>query len=199
MLSWTFAGEVGELCRLYPELEELEVYAGGYTLTAPAFPKLRRLSLQTCSIDPATIQNLIAADWPALEELELWFGSSVNGVETGIDQLRAILATPFPKLRSLALSNGEQSDELCAMVLQSPLLPRLSSLAIAKSTMTDVGARLLVAGADRLRHLAVLDVDNNYLSNDALHRLRTTLPQTRSNDQRDADEDEGNHYASIWE
>src|SRR5262249_40538234 len=93
MLSWTSAGEVA-LHALYPNLEELEVHAGRYSLTAPAYPKLRRLILQTCSIDPATLQAIVAADWPMLEELELWFGSRSYGVELVAADLAALLATP---------------------------------------------------------------------------------------------------------
>jgi uncharacterized protein (TIGR02996 family) len=200
MLSWTSAGEVA-LHELYPNLEELEVHAGRYSLTAPEYPKLRRLILRTCSIDPATIQAIVAAEWPALEELELWFGSHSYGIELAAADLAALLATPFPRLRSLSLSNGEDTDALCAAIVESPLLPQLAELAITKSTLTDEGAGRLIAAAGRLKHLESLDIDDNYVSEVAVAAVKRALPQTCSTEQREADEYEGklHYYAAVGE
>lgn len=202
MLSWTEAGELAGTATLFPNLEELEVHAGSYQLTAPHFPRLQRLTLRTCGMTAENLEAIAAADWPALERLELWVGSASYGVRVTAEQFEPLLqSTRLPRLRSLALCNCELTDTLCASVLASPLLPGLESLSLAKGTMTEAGALLLIDGAQRLRHLELLDVDDNYLSDEIVARLQHVLPQTRSTEQRTPEEYDGqlHRYASVGE
>ena len=123
-------------------------------------------------------------------------------MEFSVEHVRPLLhSTRLPRLTSLALCNCEFTDELCAAVLASPLLPSLKSLSFAMGTMTEVGARALIAGADRLRGLETLDVDDNYLPDSVLEELQQVLPQTRSDEQRTAEEYDGalHRYASVGE
>jgi uncharacterized protein (TIGR02996 family) len=202
MLSWTSAGELSGLAALYPNLESLEVEAGSYTLTAPRFPRLARLVLQTCGGTRDQLWAVADADWPRLSALEMWFGSAAYGVDIGAGNFEVLLASPrMPALRSLALCNCELTDELCEAIVRSPLLPQLRALSLAKGTMTDAGAAVLVAHADRLRHLDGIDVGDNYLDDDTLAALRAALPQVTGDDQRAADVDDGvaRRYAPVGE
>lgn len=201
MLSWTSAGELSGLAELYPNLESLEVDAGTYALTAPHFPRLERLALRTCRGTRAHLRAVADGDWPRLASLAMGFGSKQYGVELSVDDFMPLLeSTRLPALRSLELTNCELTDELCAAVLESPLLPRLSSLALTGGTMTEVGARTLIRGAERLRHLATIDVDNNYLDETILAELQTALPQVTSDEQRRVEVYDGaERYAAVGE
>lgn len=202
MLSWTSAGELAGFATLFPNLETLAVEAGGYALTTPNFPRLKSLVLQTCGMTADNLAAISAADWPSLEQLELWAGSSAYGIEPTVDQFAPLLKSPrLPRLKSLGLCNCEVTDALCAAVLASPLLPQLESLSFAKGTMTDAGAQLLIAGADRLRHLERLDIDDNYVWSEVVGELQRALPQTLSQSQRTAEAYEGqlHRYASVGE
>lgn len=202
MLSWTSAGELGALGAVFPRLEVLDVRAGSFQLTAPAFGALKALRLKTCGLTEAAVAALATAEWPALEELEVWVGSASSGVRVTADHFEALFASPgLPALKRLALSNCEFTDALCAQVLRSPLLPRLEELSLTMGTMTEAGAQLLALGAAQLRHLKVLDVDDNYLPAGALEALQQALPQTHSAGQRTPEEFEGalHRYASVGE
>ena len=202
MLSWTSAGELAGVAAVFPNLESLEVRAGSYTLTAPRFPRLKSLVLQTCGMTAENLKALAQADWPSLERLELWVGSASHGVQLTVEQFEPLLrSSRLPQLKSLALCNCELTDALCTAVLDAPLLPRLEALTLSKGTMTEVGACALIAGADRLRHLKSIDVDDNYLSQEVVAQLQAALPQTKSAEQRTAEENEGqlHRYASVGE
>ncbi len=202
MLSWTSAGVLDGYAQLFPNLQSLHVHAGDFSFTQPRFPKLKSLVVQTCQMSLGSLQPIIDADWPELERLELWFGSRTYGVDITLEQLLPLLHSPrLPKLRSLALCNGEFTDALCSAVLESPLLPQLRSLTLSMSTMTGVGANALIAGAEKLKHLEVLDVDDNYLSDTELAALQRAVPVTRGDEHREAEEYEGelHRYASVGE
>ncbi|MFT3697376.1 MAG: hypothetical protein QM831_29810 [Kofleriaceae bacterium] len=198
-LSWSTGPDVDSLSAAYPDLETIFIELGAYDMTAPRFPKLRSLSLRTTNVTRENIAALVAAEWPVLETLELWFGSSRYNVELPLEEIAALLARPFPKLRSLSLSNGERTDELVAVILASPLLPQLDTLTIEMSTLAD--PQPLIAARDKLAHLHVLDVDDNYLTKPALAALQDALPQTRSKNQREDDVYEGvtYRYAAMGE
>jgi hypothetical protein len=200
MLSWTSAGELSGYSALFPNLEILEVHAGKCQLTAPDFPRMRRLRLKTCGLTAQQLTALSQARWPALERLEVWAGSASHGVELTVEQYRPLLqSTRLPRLKALGLCNCEVTDALCAAVLESPLLPQLEELSLSMGTMSEAGARVLLRGADRLRHLKSLDVDDNYLGPEVLEELQRALPQTQSNAQRTAEEHEGQllRFASV--
>ncbi|MFT3697377.1 MAG: TIGR02996 domain-containing protein [Kofleriaceae bacterium] len=198
MLSWTTGPDIGApLAALFPNLEVLELHAGTYDVTAIDYPRMTRLTLRTCRAPDLTA--IVEADWPALEHLELWFGSASYGVELPLAQLTALLERKLPKLKSLSLSNGEKTDELVAVLVRSPLLKQLDSLAITGSTMTDEGGRLLLEHAKDLAHITSIDVDDNYLSEGRVIQLKNKL-RVHSSDQREVEQwDEGNRYASVGE
>jgi uncharacterized protein (TIGR02996 family) len=197
MLSWTDAGELAPIVALYPNLESLEVCAGGYTLTEPNLPKLRRLVLQTCHAPDDIVRTLVQFEWPELETLELWFGSSSYEHHYPIEMLAPLLTAKLPKLRRLGICNCEVTDELCTAIVESPLLSQLERLSFAKGTMTEVGANILIENAARLAHLEEIDVDDNYLDAASLAILTARLP-IKSRWQRST-EDEGGRFASVGE
>lgn len=201
MLSWTSTGDLSPLGAAFPRLERLFVHAGQALLSAPTFPNLRSLELRTTSLTSELVSALARAPWPVLRHLGLWFGSRSYGVNLSVDDVRPLLDAPLPSLTSLALANTELTDELCGVLCQHPLLARLEALDLSMGTMSDSGAQTLLTHRDRLQHLKTLDVDDNYLSAEAVASLRSAFPQVVSTEQRVAEEYEGalHRYASVGE
>ena len=81
------------------------------------------------------------------------------------------------------------------------MLARLEALDLSMGTMTDAGAQTLLTHREQLKHLKTLDVDDNYLSDEAVASLRSAFPQLVSNEQRVAEAYEGalHRYASVGE
>ncbi|MBM4782914.1 MAG: hypothetical protein GQE15_34990 [Archangiaceae bacterium] len=201
MLSWTSTGDLSALGAAFPKLERLFVHVGQALLTAPSFPNLRSLDLRTTSLSSELVSALARASWPQLRHLGLWFGSRSYGVQVSVDDVRPLLDAPLPALTSLGLANSELSDELCTGLCAHPLLARLEVLDLSMGTMTDAGAQTLLVHRERLEHLKRLDVDDNYLSAEAVASLRSAFPQLVSKEQRVAEEYEGalHRYASVGE
>jgi len=201
MLSWTSTGDLSSLGAAFPRLERLFVHTGQVLLTAPSFPNLRSLDLRTTSLTSELVSSLARAAWPELRHLGLWFGSRSYGVEVSMSDVGPLLDAPWPALTSLALANSELTDELCVALCRHPLLARLEALDLSMGTMTDAGAQTLLSHREQLKHLKTLDVDDNYLSDEAVASLRSAFPQLVSAEQRVAEEYEGalHRYASAGE
>jgi uncharacterized protein (TIGR02996 family) len=136
----------------YPFLEELLIKGtGDVVLGALDLPRLRRFALRTSSLQRAALRSVVAASWPALEELELWFGSTDYGADTTADDVAPLLATTAsaPDLRTLRLMNSDHSDDLAALVATSPRAATLETLDFSLGTLGGKGAAALLAAHRR--------------------------------------------------
>jgi uncharacterized protein (TIGR02996 family) len=71
----TALGDLTGLGECYPHLEDVVLRGeGDAVLGELALPCARRFAYRTATLSPATLAAILAAPWPALEELELWFG-----------------------------------------------------------------------------------------------------------------------------
>lgn len=178
-LSWTSLHAAGLLAR-HPGLEALSLGAGEVETGALASAQLRRFQLRTSALTQANLEAICAARWPALEDLEVWFGSRDRGADAfTVRDLGPLLgARGLGRLRRLALRNSELTDEICAALAWAPIVPQLAEIDLSLGTMTDHGALILVECAPRLAHLARLCVEDNALSADAASQLQQALPCT---------------------
>src|SRR5262245_8371063 len=108
-------GDLSGLGEIYPLLEDVILKArGDVELGALSLPRARRFALRTSTMTRATLGAILAAPWPELVDLELWFGDPTwhYGAECGLDDIRPLLAEGgFPKLRALRLMNAMFTDE----------------------------------------------------------------------------------------
>ena len=104
----------------------------------------------------ATLATILGAPWPALEDLELWFGDPQRGygADCGLVDVVPLFGCELPRLRVLALRNAMFSDEIVPDILSWP------------------GAAQLVAGKHALPKLARLGVFECSLSLRGLAILR---------------------------
>ncbi|MEZ4318735.1 MAG: WGR domain-containing protein [Myxococcota bacterium] len=201
-ISWCEIGSLAALWPKVPGLEKLVVRGVGIALGAIEAPKLRYLELYSGGLPAEPVRRISEARLPALEHLEILFGAADYGASATIDDCAGILeGRGLPALRWLGLKNAEMQGEIAAAVANAPILARLSVLDLSMGTLVDDQAEVLLAHADRFRHLEKLDLSDNYLSDAMVRRLRDALPCCTAHGQREPDawNDEVYHYTSVAE
>lgn len=194
--SWAGIGDASDLWQAVPRLEALRIQAnlggasvgGNDTIGTFDLPRLRRLEVVTGGLAAKNAQSFARGRLPALEAMDLWFGSDNYGGDAGVGDLEELLAgTRVPKLARLGIMNASFVDELLPVLARSPLLARLSELSFAHGTLGDDGVEAITQHADAFRHLKALDVSNNYLSSDAVAALRKVCPVVSETQRADDD------------
>ncbi len=171
-------GNLSFLPKAFPGLESLFIHSGTWqpkALVYPKmdFPKLKELTLETCSMSTARLARVLDGRMPALERLSLWFGDRDDlGATATADELDVLLEGKlFPKLRHLGVMNAPFTDDFCERLGRSKLLPRLTSLDLSRGMMGDEGARALARTPKAFAHLEQLDVSHSFLTIDGIHAL----------------------------
>lgn len=196
-VSWSRLGDASGFWKL-PRLATLYLRVGSMKLGTIASASLRTLQIVTGGLTRANIKSLVTAKLPALETLEVYFGSRHYGASGGVADLAPLLATKhksFAKLRRLGLKNAEFTDELCAVLARSPLLRQLTSLDLSLGTMSSIGARALAANKQAFAHLDELDVSENFLGSADLASLQGVAKKLVAKRQRSAEE----RYVALGE
>lgn len=159
-------GDLTGLGQAFPRLEDVTLKGCGWALLGDLWlPNARRFAFRTSTLVKSTLAAILAAPWPALEELEIWLGTKEYGANCEVPDVRPLFERArFPRLRSLRFMNAEITDEVLPDLLASDLLPRLERLDFALGTLSDDGARRLVGAKDALAHLRAIGVFDNALT-----------------------------------
>lgn len=175
-ISWIQQSDVSPLLRAFPALTELGIRSGEALVFPPVtHTALRSLTIQTGGLDAEVVRGVAASDLPALEELELWLGTTWYGATSTIDDLAPLLAgTRLPNLRILRLRNSDMQDEVAAALAAAPVVARLEVLDLSMGVLSDLGAAALLDGQP-LDHLRRLDLHHHYLSDAMAARIATAL------------------------
>lgn len=143
-ISWIEQTDLGPLLDAYDQLEAFAARGGNGLAFSELSHDLRSLVVQSGGLAPSTIADLVSAELPNAEELEVWLGSSYYGFQSSVDEFEALFeGKGFPKLKRLGLMNAEITDELVAELADSPILARLDHLDLSMGTLTDEGANIL--------------------------------------------------------
>jgi hypothetical protein len=198
-ISWINHEDVSPLLAAYPALEHLRI-RGGSGLRfggAARHQKLKSLTIETGGLERAIFNEVINGDFPALEHLELWLGSSNYGGSVTVADLRPLLGGQlFPRLRYLGLRDAENIDEIATVIGAAPILDRILTLDLSLGNLSDEGGRALL-GSDRLKRLRTLDLHHHYLSDEVMEELKAEYPNADLSDQKQADEDGDTTYRFI--
>ncbi|HEY7372965.1 MAG TPA: WGR domain-containing protein [Polyangia bacterium] len=198
MISSSDLGDVGVWLRGASGLRELTLEGGSMQLGAIDLPALRSFSVITGGFTTQNIRDVTQAGWPKLETLSLYFGDDNYGASGGAEDVRPILeGRGLPALRELGLCNSEFADELAGLLGKSPVLRQLRVLDLSKGTLSDEGARALLASAPAFAHLERIDLTENFLSAEMVQAVEKLCPDVRAGDQRDGDEDD--RYVAVGE
>lgn len=201
-LSWSEFGKLGPLWKAAPNLEDVTIHAGNFDLGTVNLPRARSFAVQTGGLSGRDFKSIAKATWPALEKLELWFGTANYGASTTVKMVAPLLdGKNIPKVTDLGLMNGELVDELCKLLPKAKIAKRLQRLDLSMGIMTDAGAEALAAKPKAFPKLAVLDVSDNYLTAAGLKMLKPLAKKLITGRQKTPDEwdDEIHRYVSVGE
>ncbi|MEU0145251.1 STM4015 family protein [Streptomyces sp. NPDC006288] len=211
-LSWLQMCDVTPVLEAFPLLEELAVRGCGETAPESEGLRLRPVrheSLRTLRFEsgglPGHITRAVGAcELPALEHLELWFGSEWYGGDTTVTDLAPVLSgAGLPRLRHLGLQNSEIQDEIAVAIASAPVVARLDSLSLSMGTLSDTGAEALLGGQP-LTHLSSLDLHHHFLTDPFVARIETLCTREgvrvdlEEGDKWD-DEDDESRYVAVSE
>ncbi|KJH73239.1 STM4015 family protein [Aliterella atlantica] len=172
-ISWIRQSDISPILTAYPQLEVLQVRGGdGLEFTPPVrHDNLKALIVETGGLSRTTVAQICNLNLPALEHLELWFGSEDYGGDCWVESVNPILfEQKFPNLTYLGLRNSQFSDEIADAVVRSPLLQSISVLDLSMGTLSDAGAEILLNCA-AISELDILNLSENFLSEDMVQRF----------------------------
>lgn len=186
-ISWATMGQLDGLFAPFTGLEVLHLKSGaGGTLGELDLPNLRRLIRESGGLSASEIASITTATWPALEHLEIWFGSPSYGADSTVAALRPVFdRARFPRLRHLGIVNCAWVEDAIAALAASRLLPELHSLDLSKGILARRGALLLRQHATLFRHLASIDLSANLLLPREAAQIRDVLDNVILVDQRE--------------
>jgi hypothetical protein len=204
-ISWLIQSDMSPLLQAYPFLEVLQVRGGTGLKFIPtknaAHEHLKALILETGGLSRETVLQLYQWNFPALEHLELWFGSDNYGGDCWEQDLSPILDDlKFPNLTYLGLRNSQFTDELIDRLVRSPLLAGLQVLDLSLGTLSDEGAAKLL-DCPEIADLEILNVSESYLSGAMIDQLRSLGVQVIADNQRieEGYEDADDRYCAVAE
>jgi hypothetical protein len=203
-ISWLVQSDMSPILQAYPQLELLQVRGGmGLQFTSAenaVHEHLKALIVETGGLSRETVQQIYAWDFPALEHLELWFGSENYGGDCWEQDLAPILdELIFPGLTYLGLRNSQFTNDLIERLVRSPLLAGLQVLDLSMGTLTDEGAAKLLE-CDAIRDLEILNVSESYLSGAMIDQLQSLGIQVIADEQRTEEYEEyEERYCAVSE
>ncbi|GAP93771.1 hypothetical protein NIES2104_02790 [Leptolyngbya sp. NIES-2104] len=198
-ISWIAQSDMSPILQAFPQLEVFQVRGGeglkfDPTLGTSRHEHLKTLIVETGGLNRSTVHQLYEWEFPALEHLELWFGSENYGGDCWDRDLPPLLEElKFPNLTYLGLRNSGFADEIAAMIVRSPLLAGLQVLDLSLGTLTNEGAQHLLDCA-AIRDLETLNVSESYLSGAMIDRLQALGIQVLAQEQRQEEDEEEPSY-----
>ncbi|MCA9567112.1 MAG: WGR domain-containing protein [Myxococcales bacterium] len=179
-ISWTYHTSVEPLGPILPNLEDLTITGGDIALGALVAPKLKRLKLETGGLPTQPAEQLAKGSYPALEELEVWFGTDDYGGSCSAEHVAGILANTagLPAVKRLGLKNASFTNDIVGVLAGGPLIRQLTHLDLSMGILTDEGAQTLLGILPALAHLEELDVSESFLSDETVSALRVAFAGT---------------------
>ena len=169
-------GDLTELGEIFPLLEDVALKGrGDVVLGNLALPRCRRFALRTSTMTRATLAAILAAPWPVLAELELWFGDPTRGYGAEIADpapLAPLFDRPPPNLRTLRLMNAPFVPALIAELARSRLAAQIELLDLSLGAAVDDDARALAMRQPAFPQLRTVRFVETAVTDAGLDRLR---------------------------
>ena len=219
-ISWIVQSDVSPLFSAYPRLEVFCVRGGqGLRFGALSHAYLKSLTVETGGLPVEPLREILSAQLPALEHLELWLGTEEYGWNGSLIDLMPLLQGGlFPNLQALGLRDSEIADELAAALANAPILHRIRVLDLSLGTLSDTGAEALLSSPYLPRtdksdlppslplagkvtvipsRLEKLDVHHHYLSEEMMRRLEALPIRVDVSERQEEDEYRGERYRYV--
>ena len=161
-------GKLAPLAAKLPNLRELELRGPGIDLADTRLPALHTLRLHGEEALDEAILELGRGAFTKLRALDLRLGGRRYASSPAPEALLAglLAGAATPELRHLGLSAVEFADPMVQWIADSALLPRLSTLDLSDSWLTNQGAETLLARADRFEHLEQIELSACHVDED---------------------------------
>jgi len=198
-ISWIRHTDISPLFGAFPGLEHLGVRgATDLSLGTPHHEHLKTLVLESGGLPATIVQEVIAAELPALEHLELWLGTENYGGDATVDDLEPIFqgTARWPKLRYLGLRDSSIADAVATALADAPIVRQIDTLDLSLGTLGDTGAAALAASPN-LAHLKKLDIHHHYVSPETLARLMALGIEVDADDVQKPDHYNGTEHRYV--
>jgi uncharacterized protein (TIGR02996 family) len=158
-----------------PRLRKLTLRSGRIAIPAIDLPRLRELEIVANRLEAPSLAAIATASWPELERLQLSTGPrGADGARYEWADLAPIVdGALFPRLTHLGLPACDLGDEIAEALPSSTALPRLRSIDLSWSGLTDRGVEALAARASSFRHLESLRVGGCQIGAEGYAALRS--------------------------
>lgn len=193
-MSWINQSDYNQFLTTFSGLETFCVRGGqGLSLGTVNLPELKTLRIETGGLDGDVMKSLIAskASFQNLEHLEIWLGTDDYGASTTINQVKEFIAgDDFPKLKYLGLMNSDMQDEIAEALHNHPILSRIETIDISMGTLTEKGAKALLAN-DALLQLKHINCRHHFVPDVLIKELTVKFKNQHINlnDQEEIEED----------
>lgn len=188
-ISWIRQTDLSPVLAAFPHLTHLGIRGGtDLSLGHLHLPQLRHLVIQSGGLDASVVRQVMTADLPALEHLELYLGTENYGATSSVDDLTPLLdGTLFPRLKYLGLKNSDAQDQIAQVLASAPVTATLEELDLSLGVLTDEGGQALL-GSPNLGGLKKLNVAHHFMSEDMVARLQALPPEVDASDRQDEGE-----------
>jgi hypothetical protein len=198
-ISWINQCDLSGLLKAYPALEYLRVRGGNELSLGKSLRHegLRYLIIESGGLPPGVVAEVVHADLPNLQHLELWLGSDNYGFDSTVSDFDVILkGSSFPKLRYLGLRDSVIADDLANALSTAPIVHQLEVLDLSMGTLGDDGAKALMQSA-AIGKLKLLDLHHHYISAGVAAELKKLSISVNLDEQKE--EEEGDRYIQVAE
>ncbi|MFN6480179.1 STM4015 family protein [Nostoc sp. DedQUE07] len=202
-ISWIQQSDISPILQAYPKLEILQIRGSDRLQFSPPIRHnhLKALIIETGGLSRDTVAQICQMNLPALEHLELWFGSEDYGGDCWVEDLNPIIfAEKFSNLVYLGLRNSQFTDEIVSVIVGSPILDYISVLDLSMGTLTDAGAEELL-NCSAINNLDILNISENFLSQEMIDKFSGLDVRVLANNQKKEDDDRyiDGRYCSVSE
>lgn len=195
-LNWSSA-DITPLYPGVPNLRSLTVRSGNLSFGDINLPELREFDVISGGTSEENARSIVEAHWPKLERLNVQFGPE------GLDNatlLQPILdAKGLSKLAHLGITNSEFASNFLRMLPGSKILPQLDEIDLKMGTLGDEDADFLLENQAAFAHLKLIELNDNFFSDDRIETLQQTFGTIFSEEQREPGLDRDDRYASMYE
>lgn len=207
-ISWIENTDMGNLMMAFPKLEYFKVRGGnGLGFTGLKHDKLKKFKIETGGLGSDAIADIINAELPNLEVLNIWFGSEYYGFDGDAETIKPLIVGkaypemryPFPKLKELGLCNCEVTDDLAELMADGRLMfEQITTLDLSMGTMTNRGVEALVEN-ELVSKLKKLDLSSNFIEDsDLVDQLRAKGIKVSATGQKEPYDDD-DYYVDVSE
>lgn len=200
-ISWIGQTDHSAVWGAFPKLDYFGVRGGNnLRLGRINHQTLSTLVVQAGGLPSIVVREALEANAP-LRHLELWLGDENYGANTSVSDFAPLLEGKlFPQLTTLGLCNCDYADDLAEALATAPIMDRIETLDLSKGTLTDRGARALIASG-KLARLKKLDITHHYVSPEVVEDLKRAAPVVMADDAQKPDnwDNEEHYYVAVSE